>query len=87
MAGSGRKDKKRMKQANRRTAEKFKEARKKIRQANLAEEERWKARERLTYASGPFKKDCLAGSRKQKWPKIRLTQANPSMQGKNITWN
>lgn len=65
-AGSGRKNKKRVKQANRRAAKKFKEARQKIQQAKLAEDERLKATEGVTYESGAFNKDCLDGSRKRK---------------------
>lgn len=65
-AGSERKNKKRVTQANRRATKKFKEARQKIRQAKLAEEERLKAREGVTYQSGAFNEDSLGGSRKKK---------------------
>ena len=50
-AGSGRKNEKRVKQANRRVQKKFKAARQKIRQAKLVEEARLKALEGVTYES------------------------------------
>ncbi|CAB4010608.1 Hypothetical predicted protein, partial [Paramuricea clavata] len=55
--GSGRKNDKRVKQANARAQMKFKEARQKIQQAKLSEEARSKARKGVTY-----EKDCFSGS-------------------------
>ncbi|CAB3996136.1 Hypothetical predicted protein [Paramuricea clavata] len=68
-AGSGKKNKKRVKQANARAQKKFKEARQKIRQAKLVEEARLKALEGVTYQSAAFNEDNFNGSRKRKTDK------------------
>ena len=72
-----RKNDKRVKQANARAQNKFKEARQMIRQAKLVEE--LKALDGVSYESTAFNEDCLNGSRKRKtgttkiylYPKIK----------------
>ena len=77
-AGSGRKNEKRVKQANRRVQKKFKAGRQKIRQAKLVEEARLKALEGVTYESAAFNEDCLSSSskRKRKIGKTNIKEAN-----------
>jgi hypothetical protein len=65
-AGSERKNKRRVKQANLRAQKSFKEARQKIRQAKLVEEARLKTLEGTTYESAAFNEDCLEGPSKRK---------------------
>ena len=77
-AGSGRKNEKRVKQANRRVQKKFKAARQRIRQAKLVEEARLKALEGVTYESAAFNEDRLNSSskRKRKIGKTNIKEAN-----------
>ena len=77
-AGSRRKNKKRVKQANMRAKKKFKEARQKIRQAKLVEEARLKSMEGVTYESAAFNEDCVHSSskRKRKIAKSTTTEAS-----------
>ena len=63
--GSGRKNDKRVKQANARAQKKFKEAGQKIREAKLVQEARLRAREGVTYESAAFNEDCFSGSTKR----------------------
>ncbi|CAB3984390.1 Hypothetical predicted protein [Paramuricea clavata] len=77
--GSGRKNDKRVKQANARAQMKFKEARQKIQQAKLAEEARSKARKGVTYDSAAFNVDCFSGSTKRK----RMTRKSSGKKGKS----
>ena len=64
-AGSGRKNEKRLMQANRRVQKKFKAARQKIRLAKLVEEARLKALEGVTYESAGLNEDCLSSPSKR----------------------
>ena len=64
--GSGRKNAKRIKQANARVQQKFKDARQKIRQAKLVEEARLKTQEGVTYESAAFNEESLGGPTKRK---------------------
>jgi hypothetical protein len=78
-AGSGRKNKKRVKQANARAQKRFKETRQKIRQAKLVEEARLKSLEGVTYESAAFNEDNFNGSRKRK----RKTDKTTPKEGKS----
>lgn len=78
-AGRGRKNKKRVKQANARAQKRFKETRQKIRQAKLVEEARLKALEGVTYESAAFNEDNFNGSRKRK----RKTDKTTPKEGKS----
>ena len=78
-AGSGRKNQKRVTQANSRAQKKFKEARQKIRQAKLVEEARLKALEGVTYESAAFNEESLSESGKRK----RKAGKNISTKGKS----
>ncbi|CAB3991309.1 hypothetical protein AWC38_SpisGene23161 [Paramuricea clavata] len=87
--GSGRKNDKRVKQANARAQVKFKEARQKIQQAKLAEEARSNARKGVTYESAAFNVDCFSGSTKRKrmTGKVVVKRAKASCQEKNRASN
>ena len=78
-SGSGRKNKKRVKQANARAQKRFKETRQKIRQAKLVEEARLKSLEGVTYESAAFNEDNFNGSRKRK----RKTDKTTPKEGKS----
>ena len=77
--GSGRKNDKRVKQANARAQNKFKGARQNIRHAKLAKEARLKAQEGVMYESAAFNEDCFSGSTKRK----RKAGENSGKKGKN----
>ena len=60
MAGSRKKDTRRVKQSNQRASQKFQEARGKIRNAKLQAEEKRKQAEGVTYQSGGFNEEILS---------------------------